>query len=576
MEDDGDLASTGYVVNAMLKELHVCDLALIEEALLEFGPGLNVLTGETGAGKTVLVEALDLLLGGRGDSALVRAGVDSLELEAAFEIGDDLVSRMVAEVEGLDVEGGEIIIRRIVSSSGKGRCYVNGRMCTVGTLARLGEYLVDIHGQHEHQRLLRPSSHIGYLDEYGSGEHGELLMEYRELWSGWRKARDRLEKAAMDEDERLREIDLLRFRVREIEAVNPLEGEMEELHKERRRMRSREELFSAARDAYLCIMGEEDEGGVLERLGSAEARLGKAASLDADLSSAAGSLSEAEERLADLSHELRAYMESLEFEPDRLETVEGRLHALGNLARKYGRETAEILEHLERAKLRLVELENLDEMREKMESESAAMEAKAREVSAALSASRRKLASRLTKDTNHELKELNMAGMRFEVDMEESGDLREKGSDVVEFKVSPGKGLPFRPIARIASGGELSRIMLALKLSLARADAVPTLVFDEVDAGIGGTTADVLADKLSRISRYHQVFSISHLPQIAAFSDHHMSVLKRETAGGIITEVDLLEGDRRVEELVRMLGGDESTAREHALAMLDKGAKAGD
>ena len=552
----------------MLRELYVRDLALIDEARLEFGPGLNVLTGETGAGKTVLVEALDLLLGGRGDSGLVKAGAEKLELEAAFDIDDSLPLKDLAETEGFELEGGVVILSRVIGGDGKGRCYVNGRMCTVGFLSNIGEYLVDIHGQHEHQRLLRPSSHIEYLDEYGSRKHHEMMEEYREMWGSWREFKDRLEKASMDEAERLREMDLLRFQVREIETARPREGEMEELLKERKRMQNREELFNAARTAYISITGEEGAEGLRDRLGAAEASLAKASALDGDLGDWAGRLREAQEQMSDISLELHSYIESLEFEPGRLEEVEERLRVLSDLARKYGQDTGEILDHLESSRRRLEELENLDEKREELTGKAASLERELSGAAAMLSESRAALAKKLSRETNSELKELNMAGMWFKVDIAAAEDFSEKGVDVVEFKISPGKGLPYRPIARIASGGELSRIMLALKLSLARADAVPTLVFDEVDSGIGGVTADVLAEKLSRIAEYHQVFSITHLPQIAAFSDHHMSVAKHETTNGIITEVAVLGGDGQVEELVRMLGGEKATATKHALALL--------
>ncbi len=434
----------------MLRELYVHDLALIEEARLEFGPGLNVLTGETGAGKTVLVEALDLLLGSRGDSGLVRSGTERMELEAAFDLTDSCMVKKLVEEEGLELDGEEIILRRVIASDGKGRSYINGRMCTVGTLARLGEYLVDIHGQHEHQRLLRPSSHQEYLDDYGSNEHQDFLGDYRVLYAKWRAATDQLEKASMDEAERLREIDLLRFQVREIEAVHPVEGEMEELLKERRRMQNREELFTAVRDAQVLLAGEEE--GILDRLGAAVALLDKASSLDEELKDWSITLREAQGMLSELSYELRPYTESLDFEPGRLEAVESRLHALGDLARKYGRDTGEILEHLEGARCRLAEMENLDATREGMEKEVASLENALREQAKKLTASRATLAGKLTRETNRELKELNMAGMRFRVEVDDAGSFTDRGGDFVEFKVSPGKNLPYRPIARIRWG----------------------------------------------------------------------------------------------------------------------------
>jgi len=551
----------------MLRELHVRNLALIEEASLDFGPGLNALTGETGAGKTVLVEALDLLLGGRGDSGLIKPGAEKLELEAAFEVGDNHAVRRIAEEEGFEVDG-EIILRRIIGSDGKSRCYVNGRMSTVATLSRLGERLVDIHGQHEHQRLLRPSSHAEYLDDFGGHDHLNLIKNYRLLWEGWKKAKENLEKINMDEAERLRGIDLLAFQVREIEAVRPLEGEMEELLKDRKRMQNREELYNTVREAYAIVAGEEGEGGVLDSLGLSEATIAKAAALDEDLKEWMLRLREAQDQLTEIAHPMRSYVDSLEFEPGRLEEVESRLRALGDLARKYGPETNEVLAHLERSRARLEELRNLDQAQDKAKEEATRLEAEIGEAARSLTESRKALAGKLTRETNKELKDMNMVGMSFQVELMEAAGFLSSGRDIVEFKVSPGKDMPFRPLGRIASGGELSRIMLALKLALARADAVPTLVFDEVDSGIGGATADILASKLSLIGNYHQVFSITHLPQIAALSDRHLSIRKDTRPKGISTSVEVLEDDSRVDELVRMLGGDKTTAREHALAML--------
>ncbi|MDI6874152.1 MAG: DNA repair protein RecN [Actinomycetota bacterium] len=551
----------------MLRELQVRNLALIREARLEFGPGLNVLTGETGAGKTVLVEALGLLLGGRGDAGFVSPGSERMELEAAFDPPAGEGWRELLEAEGMEPEE-EIILRRVISSDGRSRCYVNGRMCPVGTLARLGEYLVDIHGQHEHQRLLRPSTHLEYLDGYGPSEHDALLKEYHGLYRRWKEAQERYEAACLEEAERLREMDLLRYQVREIEAVNPEEGEMEELLRERRRMQNREELFIAAREAYGAVSGGEEGEGALDRLGEARRLLERAASLDDDLSGWAARLEEVEGILSELAREMHAYLEALDFQPGRLEEVEARLRDLAGLARKYGSDTGDILSYLERARRRLEDLEALDERREEFRAEAESLRGEVERAAEALRGSRARLAERLTREVNRELKELNMGGMRFRVRMEVLEEYGESGGDRVEFEVSPGKDLPYRPLARIASGGELSRIALALKLALARADAVPTLVFDEVDAGIGGATADVLARKLSGISRFHQVFSITHLPQVAAASDVHLAVEKRQTGKGIITEIRRLDGSGRVGELVRMLGGEERTAREHALAML--------
>jgi DNA repair protein RecN (Recombination protein N) len=397
-----------------------------------------------------------------------------------------------------------------------------------------------------------------------------MLEDYAFTWKRWRDVRDRLEKITMDEAERLREIDLLAFQVREIEEVDPHEGEMEALLKERKRMQNREELFINVREAYASIVGGEGEGGVLDAIGYAEAAISRAAGLDEDLQQWCLQLRETQEAIAAIGTLLRVYAEGLDFQPGQLEAVEARLRVLGDLTRKYGSATAEILEHLERARLRLEELSNLEKSQDDARQEAARLEAELAGAADTLSASRKTLAEKLTRETNKELKDMNMAGMRFRVELERTAEYAKSGRDVVEFTISPGKGLPFRPLGRIASGGELSRIMLALKIALARADAVPTLVFDEVDSGIGGVTADILAVKLSRIGDFHQVFSVTHLPQIAALSNRHMSVRKNPEAKGVSTAVELLEAEGRVDELVRMLGGDQATARKHALSMLRK------
>ncbi len=553
----------------MLKELRVRNFALIREASLEFSPGLNVITGETGAGKTVLVEALGLLMGARGDSTAILPGAQRMELEAIFETNSQEVRDKLEEL-GLGGEEDEIIIRRILGNDGKGRCYVNDRTCTVRSLSRLGELLVDIHGQHEHQRLLKPACHLQYLDGYGDIRHRTLLQSYRELYHRWKSLRERLHRLAMDEEERFREMDLLRYQIGEIEDVDPKEGELEELARERRMMQGREELFSAVSGAYGLVYGDES-AGVMDGLGEAASLLEKVAGLDEAPAQWGRSLLEVQEQLGEICRGMRDYLEALDFEPDRVEEVERRYRQLSELARKYGRDTASILEFLDGARRRLEELENWDMAREDMEGELKELETSLEEISQRLSESRRELASTLEEEVNRELSELRMGGVSFRVDIRPREEWSESGREEVEFMISPGKNLPYRPVARIASGGELARITLALKLSLARADSVPTLVFDEIDAGIGGETADVLADKLHRVASYHQVFVVTHLPQVAAMANRHFMASKDFKKGSPLTSVRALDREERLEELCRMLGGERETAREHATSLLRRG-----
>lgn len=555
----------------MLRELRVRNFALIEEASLEFSGGLNVLTGETGAGKTVLVEALGLLLGARGDLTEIRPGADRMELEAVFEAGSEEVRSRLEEL-GLGGDGDEIIIRRILASDGKSRCYVNDRLCTVKTLNRIGELLVDIHGQHEHQRLLKNAFHLQYLDDYGDARHRSLLLEYRETHHRWRSLRERLHRLALADEERFREMDLLRYQIGEIEGADPKEGELEELAQERRRIQSREELFSAVSGAYEVVYGG-DSAGVLDALGEAAFMLERATGLDEAPARWGRSLLEVQDLLTEVCREMRDYLDLLDYEPERVEQVERRYHQLNELSRKYGRDTASILEFLENARRRLEELENLDVSRVELEREVRELEGRMEVLARGLSESRRELASILEEEVNRELSELRMGGVRFRVEMRRREEWSETGSEYVEFMISPGTDLPYRPVARIASGGELARITLALKLSLARADNVPTLVFDEIDAGIGGETADILAEKLHRVASFHQVFVVTHLPQVAAMADRHFVVRKELRRGSPHTTVRALHREERLEELCRMLGGERDTARKHALSLLKKGER---
>ncbi len=482
----------------MIKSLSIRNLALIEEVAMDFSAGFNAFTGETGAGKTIIVSGLDLLIGARADSERIRSGEERLEVEGLFTCEEGSRVARALEEQGLEGEGdaGEVLVRRVITRDGRNRCWVNGRMCPASALASLGEFLVDIHGQHDHQRLLEPRNHLEYLDRFGGDGHLGRLAEYRAAYAAWREASRRAEGARMDEAERLQQLDILRFQAREIELVNPVEGELEELEDQRRLMQNAETLFSQAGEACEALTAE--GSGSSDTLAAAVAALGKVEEVDPRLARLREELQDAAARVDEAVRELRGYLEGLQFEPAALDEAERRIFDLKDLYRKYGSSFEGAMAFAAKAAARLRELEDYEDNLERLENEAGEREREASGLAEQLSSVRRELAGRLRSETAAELAELAMEGVEFSIDLGEREGLGESGGDTVEFMISPGRGEPARPIARIASGGELARLMLALKIVLARADEVDVLVFDEVDAGIGGLTAGRIGAKMSQ------------------------------------------------------------------------------
>ncbi len=548
----------------MIRALHIRNMALIEEVELEFGPGLNVLTGETGAGKTVVIGALGLLLGDRADAEMVRTGTENLEIEGIFDwpAGND------GESPPAEGDEGELLVRRVLGSEGRSRCSINGRLATVGSLAETAGSLVEIHGQHEHQRLLRASTHGAYLDRYGGEEHLTAVRSYRELFQRWSAVCRNLQDLKRSESEREHQLELLGFQVRELETADEGAGEYDSLLQERRKLQNAELLYAQVSEAYDLIAGDENLTGAADATAHASLLASKIAQLDPSLADDAAALEDTGLRLREAARAFAAYRDGINFEQQRLDEVEGRLRLLAEMRRKYGSDYGEIRDFLEQARDRLAFFENHQVRLDDAQREASELQGELRDAASTLSERRRELAEDLGVAVNKELADLNMGGMSFRADVEDAGSLQETGLDAVEFAVSSAPGEPYRPMAKIASGGELSRIMLALKIVLAGADRVPVLVFDEVDSGIGGMTSGVLGRKLSRLSRYHQVFCVTHLAQIASFADQQFQVRKDLRNGMTVTEVCSLRGEERLEEISRMLGGDSQVAREHARELM--------
>lgn len=552
----------------MLTELRIENFAIIDQLELAFQPGLITFTGETGAGKSIIIDAVELLLGGRADVSMIRSGTDRALIDATFKIpGTNRESiQSILEREDLFEDHDFLDIGREVRSGGRSVARLNGRNVNAGLLKEIGELLVDLHGQSEHLSLLRIKEHLKLLDRY-SGDRvpfERYLDDYKKLVS----IRKELTALRLAESESARQLDILNYQINEIEAANLGIGE-DQLHKaERNRLANAEALASAAQQALVKLEdGTPESPSVIDNFGAVIDELKEIARLDSSQSKVLENFENSFSMLTDLSRELRSYFEEIEFNPQRLDQVEDRLDLITNLKRKYGDTIPDILDYLINAETekdtithaeeRIAELESLEEVLLKNLAESGEE----------LSETRQKAAEEMEKGIEAELVELNMAGAQFKVDFKMKPDsegvvLKDgrtvafdaNGIEQVEFLIAPNPGEGLKPLIKIASGGETSRLMLALKNVLVSADGIPTLIFDEIDQGIGGRVGTVVGNKLWHLARHHQVLCVTHLPQLAAFGEQHLQVTKNIQNGRTVTQVSDLKDDARLPELAQMLG----------------------
>jgi DNA repair protein RecN (Recombination protein N) len=555
----------------MLLELRIENLLLIERAELRPGAGLSAITGETGAGKTVLAHALDLLLGGRPRPGIVRPGAREAYVEGAFGLPAGLLDEPeLAELrERIEEEPSEIVLARRVSAEGRTRAFVQGRSATAADLQALGGRLVAFFGQHEHRRLALASAQRDMLDGFCGREQ---LAARAELATAYARAREvvrELEELRARAGTRVRDLDLLAFEIEEIEALGPSEEEREALASERERLRRLDALTAAAGGGGEAIAPESGEGGVAHVLAEAEGLAEAVAGVDPELDALAQRLSALRLEAEDLGADLRRYAETLEGEPGRLQEVEQRLELYDRLERKHGGSVAAVLEHWERCRAERDRLERAEVETERAETAVPAARAERDELAARLGAARREAAPRLAERVREELGALAMDGASFEVRLERREEIGPAGAERVELMLAPNPGVPPAPIREAASGGELSRVMLAL-MTVAGLGESRTLVFDEVDAGIGGQAARAVGERLRALGEEKQVLCITHLPQIAALAGSHFRIEKSAADRTALTTVETLEGEGVVEELVRMLGADASDggARRHAEELL--------
>jgi DNA repair protein RecN (Recombination protein N) len=553
----------------MLKELQIRNFALIDELRLSFEPGFNVITGETGAGKTILTAALELSVGGKASADVIRTGEDEATIEAVFAIGGGPLRERLT-VAGYSSDGDEILVRRALARSGRNRVQLNGGLATLALLESIGDCLIRVYGQHEHHTLRQSETHLGLLDAFAG--HGSRLVEMGERFGAYQERAERLRRLVSGKETARARAEILRFQVKEIADAALTTGEEEALRREKQVLGAAERLADAARFGEDVLYGGETAAATTIR--KLSARLGELAETDPRLGEIASLVEESSTLVEEAGWRLREYADKIVVDPQRLEAVENRLVEIGKLKRKYGESIEAILAFQAGAERELSDLDLGEEGFASLEAETAAAENAARQAAAALSQSRRAAGKRLQSRIVEELAALGMKNARFEVRFAaEPAPLSARGSDSVEFFFSANPGESPRALARVASGGELSRIMLAVKsLALEEADA-PTVIFDEVDAGIGGAVAEVVGRKLAALARSRQVVCITHLPQIAAFADHHFAVEKATAKGRTRSTARKLSPDERREEIARMLGGVKVTAeaRRHAEQLLVTG-----
>ena len=534
----------------MLELLHIENIAIIEAADIEFAPGFNALTGETGAGKSIVIDSLSAVLGQRTSRELIRTGADKAFVSAAFSG----VEPGLTEALGIQPEpDGTLLLQREIQTDGKNVCRINGRPVTVSQLRALGTRLLNIHGQHDGQQLLDEEQHIVYLDSFGKTE--ALLNAYTEKYRNFTDIRRQISALQMDEAEKARRVDTLQYQIEELKRAKLKPGEEEELTARRGMLRNAEKFLDAVAGADYALNGDDSGGGALSALRQAQDALGGVRHLDDAFGQLYERLGEAYSEVYDIAATVEDKRGELDVSPGELDRVESRMDQLYRLKKKYGATVEDMLEYLHRCTEELAQIEDAGDTLARLEQELARAETDARQAAQALSDARKAAAERLTAQILAELQQLDMGKIRFAVDFAEK-PLDSDGMDAVRFLMSANVGEELRPIHKIASGGELARIMLALKNVLAELDSVQTLVFDEVDTGVSGRAAQRVAEKLAKVSRQKQVLCVTHLPQLAAMADAHLGVAKGEANGRTLTTVTQLDRAARRRELARLTGGE--------------------
>lgn len=553
----------------MLLELTIKNFAIISELHLNFHKGMTALTGETGAGKSIIIDALGLLAGGRGSSDYIRQGSEKCLLEGLFEVPQREDFALLINELGIDTEEDLLIVQRDMSMNGKNICRVNGRTITLANLRRVGAFLVDIQGQNEHQELLQPERHLSFVDEFGDEKYNETLKVYQREYHEYRKLEQQIRKIQNNEQSFVQRMDMLRFQQEEIQQAQLQIGEEETLLEERDKLSNYQKIVDAFAQSYAALASEGSNS--LDGVGMALNEIQGIAHLDKEFETIGENVQTAYYLLQDAAAEISRQIDNLELDEERLEVVEQRLDLIRQLKRKYGDSIPTILEYAEKISQELAEADFSEENLEKMTQTLSKKETHVWQLAEQIHQQRKLIAHRLEKEVVQELKDLYMENSQFEVVFKGQGKtLKETGFDEVEFFLTTNPGEPLKPLVKVASGGELSRILLALKTIFSKTQGITSIIFDEVDTGVSGRVAQAIAQKISKIARNSQVLCITHLPQVAAIADYQYYIAKEVQAGRTSTTVQQLADTERVQEIARMLSGAEITELtiEHAKELL--------
>ena len=537
----------------MLSLLHIENIALIQSADIRFEPGFNVLTGETGAGKSIVIDSIGAVLGERTSRELIRTGAKSALVTAVFT---QVPTLPWLEENGFPTGEEELLLQRELQGDGRNVCRIDGKLVTVAQLRELGRQLLNIHGQHDGQQLLDPASHLGYLDQFGGCQ--PLLEDYQEAYRKWHDIRREMDKLQMDEAERSRRVDTLNYQIQELERAQLKAGEDEELSARRTLLRSAGKLMEAVQSAEFALSGDEDRDGACSLIAQAEGEIQGVSSISPELSELSEKLTALRCAADDAADTLRDLSRSFDFSPGELDQVEERLDLLYRLRKKYGPTVEDMLAYLDRCRKELDQIQYADDTLARLEKDLKKAQKEAARRGESLSQARREAAGALQARVQEELRQLDMPKVQFQTEFTPKGGeagMDETGLDEVQFLMSANLGEALKPIQKVASGGELARIMLALKNVLAEGDQIGTLVFDEVDTGVSGRAAQKVAEKMAQVARGKQVLCVTHLPQIAAMADTHFSVQKGEREGRTYTRLERLDRSQRREELARLIGG---------------------
>lgn len=551
----------------MLQQLQIENVAIIDKLDISLDTGFNVLTGETGAGKSILIDSINALIGSRVSRELIRSGADKATVQGVFDCPEALMPLL--EEYGIACEEGTLIISRSFTEAGKNNCRINGTIVTVAMLKEIGMRLVDIHGQHDNQSLLRTETHIGLLDLFAGDKLAKMKGNYQKELEALKTLKSNLKEIAGEGKERERLMDMLRFQIDEIEQVSPVVGEDEELERQSRILAHAEDIISAFGFAYQAVKGEDSsDEGAIDRLLEATEAIRKVETIDPAYQQVCASLEDLNEKLHDVTREIRNIRDSVEYDPKLHKSIEDRISTLQSVKKKYGETLSDVLIFLKESRKRLEKLERSEELISELNEKIQKQTEKILKLCDGMNQLRLDAAKHLEKGIMKELSDLEMPKTMFGVAITKlpAQEFTPDGTDVVEFMISPNPGEPLRPLSKIASGGEMSRVMLAVKSILAGMDGIPTLIFDEIDTGVSGKAAKRVGEKLKSVARNHQVLCITHHAQIASLANTHFFISKNEQAGRMVTKMQKIAGAEREDEITRLLSGEHVTDAARSLA----------